>query len=226
MLRRWVIIILSLLACLTLWAMIEGVRPRSETVSIGMGQSWTSQLPPRSWSWFAKDSSRFEIAIRHLCVDFTRTPTSGQQPTTIQVPLLAVFAATALYPVVVFLRRRGANGEDTGVSIVVAVAVFLIVGCVALEVFDHLFWAYYPFFDQDYFLLEFAIGAVELIAAGVLAFFTAAYAANRVQDPYRAEPGHCASCGYNLTGNTSGVCPECGETIKAHSASPSPSEAD
>jgi hypothetical protein len=23
--------------------------------------------------------------------------------------------------------------------------------------------------------------------------------------------GHCASCGYNLTGNVSGVCPECGE---------------
>jgi len=26
-------------------------------------------------------------------------------------------------------------------------------------------------------------------------------------------PGHCQSCGYNLTGNVSGVCPECGEHI-------------
>lgn len=26
----------------------------------------------------------------------------------------------------------------------------------------------------------------------------------------RVPPGHCARCGYNLTGNTSGVCPECG----------------
>jgi hypothetical protein len=25
--------------------------------------------------------------------------------------------------------------------------------------------------------------------------------------------GHCQKCGYNLTGNTSGVCPECGEKI-------------
>ncbi len=26
-------------------------------------------------------------------------------------------------------------------------------------------------------------------------------------------PGHCQRCGYNLTGNVSGVCPECGEKI-------------
>ena len=25
--------------------------------------------------------------------------------------------------------------------------------------------------------------------------------------------GHCRECGYNLTGNTSGVCPECGTKI-------------
>ena len=32
-------------------------------------------------------------------------------------------------------------------------------------------------------------------------------------------PGHCQRCGYDLTGNTSGVCPECGVSIdptKAH----------
>ena len=29
----------------------------------------------------------------------------------------------------------------------------------------------------------------------------------------RFPPGHCQACGYNLTGNTSGVCPECGERI-------------
>ena len=26
-------------------------------------------------------------------------------------------------------------------------------------------------------------------------------------------PGHCQRCGYNLRGNVSGVCPECGVTI-------------
>ncbi len=28
------------------------------------------------------------------------------------------------------------------------------------------------------------------------------------------KPGHCR-CGYNLTGNTSGVCPECGVEVQA-----------
>ena len=27
-------------------------------------------------------------------------------------------------------------------------------------------------------------------------------------------PGHCPTCGYNLTGNTSGVCPECGSPMR------------
>ncbi|HKQ47230.1 MAG TPA: hypothetical protein VJZ71_04070 [Phycisphaerae bacterium] len=26
-------------------------------------------------------------------------------------------------------------------------------------------------------------------------------------------PGHCHSCGYNLTGNVSGRCPECGTPV-------------
>jgi hypothetical protein len=29
----------------------------------------------------------------------------------------------------------------------------------------------------------------------------------------RRKPGHCR-CGYNLTGNTSGTCPECGEPVE------------
>jgi hypothetical protein len=33
------------------------------------------------------------------------------------------------------------------------------------------------------------------------------------RDRRRIPPGHCRKCGYNLTGNVSGVCPECGERI-------------
>ncbi len=32
-------------------------------------------------------------------------------------------------------------------------------------------------------------------------------------DRRRIAPGHCQKCGYNLTGNTSGICPECGEKV-------------
>ena len=35
------------------------------------------------------------------------------------------------------------------------------------------------------------------------------------RDRRRIPPGCCPRCGYNLTGNTSGVCSECGETIAA-----------
>jgi hypothetical protein len=30
----------------------------------------------------------------------------------------------------------------------------------------------------------------------------------------RPPPGHCQKCGYNLTGNVSGRCPECGEAVR------------
>jgi hypothetical protein len=33
------------------------------------------------------------------------------------------------------------------------------------------------------------------------------------RDRRRIPPGHCRNCGYNLTGNVSGICPECGERI-------------
>lgn len=34
-----------------------------------------------------------------------------------------------------------------------------------------------------------------------------------IRDAVRGRPGHCTHCGYDLTGNTSGTCPECGERI-------------
>jgi hypothetical protein len=33
-------------------------------------------------------------------------------------------------------------------------------------------------------------------------------------DRRRFPPGHCQNCGYNLTGNVSGICPECGTPVK------------
>ncbi len=36
----------------------------------------------------------------------------------------------------------------------------------------------------------------------------------RGEDTGDYPPGHCQKCGYNLTGNVSGVCPECGTKIE------------
>ena len=36
----------------------------------------------------------------------------------------------------------------------------------------------------------------------------------RLREPRPKHPlGHCLDCGYNLTGNVSGICPECGTPV-------------
>ena len=35
------------------------------------------------------------------------------------------------------------------------------------------------------------------------------------RDRKHHKPGHCRKCGYNLTGNESGLCPECGLAVAA-----------
>ena len=37
---------------------------------------------------------------------------------------------------------------------------------------------------------------------------------HRLRRAQRLDGGHCQSCGYDLTGNVSGVCPECGVRIE------------
>lgn len=37
--------------------------------------------------------------------------------------------------------------------------------------------------------------------------------ARTLRAEHRQNNGHCTSCNYNLTGNVSGVCPECGTKI-------------
>jgi len=32
----------------------------------------------------------------------------------------------------------------------------------------------------------------------------------------KRKPGHCRKCGYNLAGNVSGRCPECGRTLQPY----------
>jgi len=41
--------------------------------------------------------------------------------------------------------------------------------------------------------------------------------ARRARRDARVRLGHCAACDYDLTGNVSGVCPECGTRVLAPS---------
>lgn len=45
------------------------------------------------------------------------------------------------------------------------------------------------------------------------ALLPSAWAIGRVVRRVQPTPGRCFNCGYNLTGNLSGVCPECGTAI-------------
>jgi hypothetical protein len=48
-------------------------------------------------------------------------------------------------------------------------------------------------------------------------FFTLAFLFALAARNTSIAAGHCITCGYNLTGNTSGVCPECGTVTTAES---------
>jgi hypothetical protein len=52
-----------------------------------------------------------------------------------------------------------------------------------------------------------------LVAALLLAPVLAPIVVRRAVRARRAKKGRCANCGYNLTGNVSGRCPECGTFV-------------
>jgi hypothetical protein len=64
---------------------------------------------------------------------------------------------------------------------------------------------WYPFADHNPFL-----GISEIMLAIAVCWLIRAYLEARPRDPMQ-----CAKCGYNLTGNVSGRCPECGSITEA-----------
>ena len=54
------------------------------------------------------------------------------------------------------------------------------------------------------------------LPAAVFGVLPAVRLGRRVKAVLRARAGRCTRCGYDLTGNTSGVCPECGGATAAH----------
>jgi len=59
---------------------------------------------------------------------------------------------------------------------------------------------------DPFFLIALVVGAV--YATGIALLIGIPFALRR-----RPKPGRCRKCGYDLTGNVSGVCPECGSLI-------------
>jgi hypothetical protein len=54
--------------------------------------------------------------------------------------------------------------------------------------------------------------AVDLLLCVLAAYFLRIFR-ERLRRNHRVQHSECAACGYSLTGNRSGVCPECGKSI-------------
>ena len=56
--------------------------------------------------------------------------------------------------------------------------------------------------------------SAERWAVGLLALLSVGYIGVHLWGRWRAVPACCADCGYGLTGNESGTCPECGNATR------------
>ena len=86
-------------------------------------------------------------------------------------------------------------------SAFVVASLFLMMGA------GMLYSGYASYRDYGEFGGSALIGLVMIIYSGV-AFVRAA----RIPNVMSYAPGHCQRCGYDLTGNESGICPECGQS--------------
>ncbi len=69
----------------------------------------------------------------------------------------------------------------------------------------------YVFDDWGWFLSRhgcWTCAALPILGVSVLVVM-----ARKARKKRHKDDGKCEHCGYDLTGNTSGVCPECGERI-------------
>ena len=72
-------------------------------------------------------------------------------------------------------------------------------------------WPNWPWDDSSFWGGWLPVYCANLIPLGILCCLGAALL-SLILGPF-PKPGQCVKCGYNLTGNISGVCPECGEKI-------------
>jgi hypothetical protein len=58
------------------------------------------------------------------------------------------------------------------------------------------------------------VAYMSAVAVGLIVWFSMEHRRNRLRSARTA----CGHCGYNLTGNVSGICPECGKALDHASA--------
>jgi hypothetical protein len=70
---------------------------------------------------------------------------------------------------------------------------------------------------SDALSVLFVLGVIGLLAfavTGLLALVLMHQMLNWIGVDGREDRGECLQCGYDLTGNVTGVCPECGERFR------------
>jgi hypothetical protein len=117
------------------------------------------------------------------------------------LPFLALFA-TAVFPVAWVACTMDRDTKKSAKAVGVMISLVLA-----------LFW----FRHHD--KLSFRLALFGTVAIPTIMLL----AADRLRRAHSDESdGYCAQCGYNLTGNTSGICPECGRRIPADVIIPPP----
>jgi uncharacterized integral membrane protein len=120
---------------------------------------------------------------------------------------LCVYAVEAL---LIYAAIRNRNGTYSLIATVCAfpLGCFLLLWCAFVGLFA-VWSAIHGRFEAQAILAFFAM------TGGLYSFkYVAVYAHEaRVRDVWR-QPPECRTCGYNLTGNRSGICPECGTKIE------------
>jgi len=115
----------------------------------------------------------------------------------VQLPGGIVFLLCAAFPLtsLIYLWRK-TNGREPQ-----------LIGTLLTLYSAWLYWAMFAF-AFDYGRVIFGVLGVLAIVGAIAIAVTRSITRSRVKSA-----GQCAHCGYNLTGNVSGVCPECGMKI-------------
>lgn len=123
---------------------------------------------------------------------------------------LVILMASALFPPWYALHKRGIRSERICIRRFFALRYVRAVRCRSSpgRVSWHTAELDIPRMHGEWVIIGSATALGVLLAPQVLSI-PGAIVAQR-----RRKRGQCLSCGYNLTGNASGVCPECGRKIK------------